>query len=237
MQRMKEKALALRDHRESKRLEFVQKAREEQWRATCDDLRTRDTKIVAKEINRVDRRQQLEFAAMLKAREAELDAQFNLMYEQNRLDRIKVEEAKHALRVQLNAEVKDMLDQQMSERSEILAEEASDVAEEATRLKNLWAAEEARQIELERLNRVHQKEERARVAQFNKDQRFVKDEKAREENEFEVRLLKEALQREAEADAHDRAEAEYRKQSMLEYQRYVGGCQCLLFLITSNTRD
>lgn len=221
MARLKEKAMELRDRREKERLEFVAKAREEQWRLTCDDLRTRDTKIIAKEINLVDRRKQLEFADRLKEKEKEMDAKFTIMYEQNRLDRIAVEEKKIALREALNLEVKKMLDSQMVERQEIMQEETQDRIDEAARLKALWVEDERRQIEQEKAHREHAASERSRVAKFNKDQKYVKDEIKRKENDFEMKLLSDALQREAEDDARDRAEAEARKQSMLEYQRHL----------------
>lgn len=63
-----ERAYALRDAREKTRQEYVQQRYDDQWRASCDDARTLDSKAMVKFMNderirqireKIDRKQQL----------------------------------------------------------------------------------------------------------------------------------------------------------------------------------
>jgi len=132
-----------------------------------------------------------------------------------------VEESKEAFLADENRKIKRMLDVQMLERKEILAEESRDRAEEAASLQAKWTAENDRETMKENNAAAAAARERGAVLAFNLAKRAELDAIAKAERDFDDRLLRDALGREAAADARDKAEADARKNAMQEYQRHL----------------
>jgi hypothetical protein len=137
---MTERALKLKSERVARQKKIVQDARARQFRASCDELRGKD-----KRIERALTADSWREAIVLKEQDAVKKAQeqaiFDKQWEDDRVSKGAREEEELAKRAKWNATTKEILDQQVSEKAMILAEEKKLADEFAQRDIQRWKGE------------------------------------------------------------------------------------------------
>lgn len=119
--RIMERAYALRDARESERMKIVKQKYDAQWRDACDDARTLDSKAMTLYMNQ-ERLRQIEEKRM---RNKGLSAQENAFVEEwtKQMDALAArDEAKKALRRQIDAETSAHIKSQIEKNAQLKEE-------------------------------------------------------------------------------------------------------------------
>jgi hypothetical protein len=219
-QRIMQRAYALRDARERERQEYVRKRYDEQWRDSCDDARTLDSKATVIFMNQ-ERRRQIQEKVESKQ---ELSRQENSFLEEwnRQLDELeRRDKEKNDYRQRVNMETSAAIRKQIEDNmkakeyyyTNLMAEEQA----ELDRLRREIDAEEAvqrrRTEEAHRLGRD--------VMRFNLENRKVRQEEAKVEAEQDAILLDYALRKEREQIAAEEAKRNANKQAALQYGKYL----------------
>jgi len=219
-QRIMERAYALRDAREKARQEYVRRRLDDQWRDSCDDARTLDSKALTLFMNqerlnqiqeKVKRKQQLS------SQENSFLAEWNRQLDEiERRDQEKKEhrrrvdqETSEAIRAQIEANHRAKENYYRS----LLAEEEEELARLRQEIEVEEAAQRRRQEEAHRLGRE--------VMQFNLENNKIRAEEAKVEFEQDAILLDYALRKEREQIEAEEAKRNANRQAALQYRTYL----------------
>ena len=204
---MTERALKLKSERVARQKKIVQDARARQFRASCDELRGKD-----KRIERALTADSWREAIVLKEQDAVKKAQeqaiFDKQWEDDRVSKGAREEEELAKRAKWNATTKEILDQQVSEKAMILAEEKKLADEFAQRDIQRWKREIQEEQQQHR-NRLKIAGERFR--RIMNDNMAIQEKKKTWGDADKAHtkwLLEEALRKEKEEDERKRIEKE-----------------------------
>ncbi|CAM9425586.1 unnamed protein product [Chrysoparadoxa australica] len=219
-ERMRSKALALRDAREADKKKMVQEMYDRQWRDACDDARTLDSSATVKWVAS-QRWQQTEER---KAREEELAKEEASYMEkiQERVAYLAEQEDKKAEDARVRNEVmKADLDLQVQyhqlKKQDLWKREALEEKAELEQIRQ-ELDEEAR-VQQEKKMQAH--EAGKAVAAYNEKRLSLREQQAAEERERDVLLLKYAMAKAAAGDEEERRKKEAEKEAMRKYNEYL----------------
>ena len=217
-ERLVREAAKLQEDRERQRLETVERLREQQWIQSVDQIRTHRSKLIAAKISE-DRLSQLREANLRLRREAEEETRFAKMADERRLKMLEreIEEAKDLKR--RNEEMKRILRRQVVEREAVLDREEEILIEEAKRLKSRWKREAEADVARERARRDRAAQIERDVARFNQHKNAIDSKRDSEERALDAKLLKAALEKEAQAIQKEIELKKARRAEMIEYQQ------------------
>eukprot|EP00939_MAST-03C_sp_MAST-3C-sp1_P005426 g5426.t1 len=217
-ERMVREASKLQEDRERQRQAEVRRLREIQWKESVDEIRTHQSKLLTSKIAE-DRITQLRERNLRMREEAEEENRLAQMWDARRgklLER-EIAEAKDLRR--RNKEMRQILDHQVSERERILDDEENQLIEEAEDMKAKWKAdaEDALAREIARRERAAQIERD--VQAFNQHKNAIDSKIVEKEKALDARLLKAALENEAEEIRREIELKKQRKAEMIAYQK------------------
>ena len=217
-ERLVREAAKLQEDRERQRLETVERLREQQWIQSVDQIRTHRSKLISAKIAE-DRLSQLREANLRLRREAEEETRFAKMADERRLKMLEreIEEAKDLKR--RNEEMKRILRRQVVEREAVLDREEEILIEEAKRLKARWKREAEADVARERARRDRAAQIERDVARFNQHKNAIDSKRDSEERALDAKLLKAALEKEAQAIQKEIELKKARRAEMIEYQQ------------------
>ena len=217
---MTERALKLKSERVARQKKIVQDARARQFRASCDELRGKD-----KRIERALTADSWREAIVLKEQDAvkkeQEQAIFDKQWEDDRVSKGAREEEELAKRAKWNATTKEILDQQVSEKAMILAEEKKLADEFAQRDIQRWKREIQEEQQQHR-NRLKIAGERFR--RIMNDNMAIQEKKKTWGDADKAHtkwLLEEALRKEKEEDERKRIEKERIRKDAIAYQKQL----------------
>jgi hypothetical protein len=218
--RIMERAYELRDARETARQKLVEEAYNLQWRDSCDDARTLDSKTLDKYMNE-ERLRQIEEKKkrneLLSANENEWLKDWNRQLdEMNARDQAK-NDFRHQKQNEMVAGLKEQMEFNSSrKRNEFLSTRADDNAEIALIRKQL-ADERALQAQRQEEARLAGQE----VLRFNAEARAVAAEESKKGAVEDAILLDYALRKEREQIAAEEAKRQGAKQAAAVYRKYL----------------
>jgi hypothetical protein len=219
-ERIMQRAYALRDARERDRQEFVRKRYDDQWRDSCDDARTLDSKATVVFMNQERLRQIREKVE----NKQELSRQENSFLEEwnrqlDELERRDKEKKDYRQRVNMetSAAIRKQIEDNMKAKENFYTNLMSEEQVELDRLRREIDAEEA--VQRRRTEEAHRLGRE--VMQFNLENRKVRQEEAKVEAEQDAILLDYALRKERDQIAAEEAKRNANKQAALQYGKYL----------------
>lgn len=218
--KLREKAFALRDKRESERRKYVQECYDRQWRDACDDARLLDGKALLRYVT--DERINQIHEKSAKKIQDKIDDEKHHAYLKEKMDEMQAREQAILDRKHEMAEItKEDLNKQIvynAERKKKLKERiAIEDKDELERLMKEIAIEEAKQQA-----RTEEAHRRGReVKEFNNTRLGIVDAEKRREREEDIALLNYALAKEKEQADAEEAKKELEKQTTRQYQEYL----------------
>ena len=217
---MTERALKLKSERVARQKKIVQDARARQFRASCDELRGKD-----KRIERALTADSWREAIVLKEQDAvkkeQEQAIFDKQWEDDRVSKGAREEEELAKRAKWNATTKEILDQQVSEKAMILAEEKK-LADEFAQRDIQRGKREIQEEQQQHRNRLKIAGERFR--RIMNDNMAIQEKKKTWGDADKAHtkwLLEEALRKEKEEDERKRIEKERIRKDAIAYQKQL----------------
>lgn len=215
-----ERAYALRDARENERMNIVKQKYDAQWRDACDDARTLDSKAMTIHMNQ-ERLRQIEEK---RQRKAVLSSQENAFVDEwtKQMDALAArDEAKKALRRQIDAETSAHIRSQIEKNAQLKEEfNRRKLQEEQEELDRLRAEIET----AERTQREKQEAEYARgraVLEYNAAYREVRQEEDRIDREQDAILLDYALRKERATEAAEEEKRNADRYAAMKYRKYL----------------
>lgn len=218
--RIMERAYALRDARESARLEYVKRRYDDQWRDACDDARTLDsesmTAFMAKERLR-QMEEKIKKKQMLNSDEtawlAEWNRQLDIIAER---DRAKLEYRK---KCDMDTEkgLRQQIEYNMKMKQDNYDRTMEEDLDEIRRIREAIAAEEA----LQKKKSDEAKQRGKEVLQFNAQFKIIEAERLREEAEQNAILLEYAMRKEREQIAAEEAKKNAARNASLQFRKYL----------------
>ncbi|KAJ6662943.1 hypothetical protein lerEdw1_010764 [Lerista edwardsae] len=214
--KMRARAKFLREQREEVNRKLVAEKREQQFRETCEEVRTQWSKKHLMEVCE-DRLAQLALKEELKKQKAMEEATFATLWEQDRLAKEKREEAEarkrsgkdNGLLTMLNTQ-RAVAEAQREEERRLKAEEAKLMEEERELMKM-----ENERAELERQQKLRENRDMLLDSIKEKMRRF--NEAKQEELALDMKILDHALQ---EAQEDTEGQRQRKKEILQEQQRY-----------------
>lgn len=217
---MIKRAKELKQKRETERLKLVQEKRLQQYREACDDLRSLDSH--RRTLEAVEgRKPQLEERQRQLDQERQYETEMDHLWEQQRQKKIQREEKDKQDAMNRNVEVKSILDLQVRLYEQRVAAEREEKELEDQKLIKLWQEQGRTEAQKERQLKMDEIKRAAQVKQFNRERAAVSGEAARQEREYDMKLLELALEREAQAEAKEKALQEQFKREAIEYQEML----------------
>lgn len=218
--RIMQRAYALRDAREKARQEFVRQRYDDQWRDSCDDARTLDSKATVIFMNQERLRQiqeKLERKQELSRQENNfLEAWNRQLDELERRDREK-NEYRQRVNMETSAAIRKQIEDNMRAKETFYRNMMDEEQAELERLRSEIDAEEAaKQRRTEEAHRLGRE-----VMAFNLENRKVRQEEAKIEAEQDAVLLDYALRKEREQIAAEEAKRNANRQAALQYRTYL----------------
>jgi len=218
--KLREKAFALRDKRESDRREYVQKCYDRQWRDACDDARLLDGKALLQYVTD-ERINQIHEKSKKKIQD-KIDDEKHQAYLKEKMDEMQAREnAIAARKKEMATRTKEDLNKQIiynAERKKKLKERiALEDKDELERLMVEIAAEEAKIY----ARTVAAHERGKEVKEFNKKRLGIREAEAQREREEDIALLNYALAKEKETADAEESKKELEKQTTRQYQEYL----------------
>lgn len=218
--RLIERASVLRDERESRRKEFVDKCYSDQWRLACDDARTLDSKAILDYVCE-NRLQQLdekkEKQALLDAEDAGHNA--NNAVRMKELEKLELD--KVAMRHTMDGEVKKILDQQVADltvrKSRLKEAQHADARMELDELANALAEEADKEAKIKENAYIRGHE----VREYNEARLGTRAAEKKVQLERDQVLLRYAIAKEQQDEAREQAKRDGEKQAMKTYQNYL----------------
>jgi len=215
-----ERAYALRDARENERMSIVKQKYDAQWRDACDDARTLDSKAMTIAMNQ-ERLRQIEEK---RQRKALLSSQENAFVDEwtKQMDALAArDEAKKALRRQIDAETSAHIRSQIEKNAQLKEEfNRKKLQEEQDDLNKLREEIEA----TERAQRERQEAEYARgrsVLEYNAAYKEVRQEEDRIDREQDAILLDYALRKERATEAAEEEKRNADRYAAMKYRKYL----------------
>lgn len=217
-ERMIRQASELQEKREADRQEMVKRLRERQWIESVDEIRTHRSKLITAKIAD-DRLEQLRERNAKLRREAEEEKHFAEQWEKRQIKMLEreIQEADDLKR--RNQEMKDILARQVRERDAMLDYEESQLVEEAKEMKARWARDKEDAIMREKARRERAAQIERDVFAFNQHKNSIDSRRDEEERKLDAKLLKEALEREAQEIQREVELKKARRAEMIEYQK------------------
>ena len=218
--RIMERAYALRDAREKARNDYVKKRLDDQWRDSCDDARTLDSKAMLLFMNQ-ERLRQIEEKRQRKQMLSKQEDSF--LAEWNRqLDELARRDAeKEEYRRKIDKETSQAIRQQI-EANERMKEEyyrslRKEEDEELERLRK-----EIEDDEAEQRKRLEQAHARGReVMEFNLEYQQMRKEEEAIEREHDAILLDYALRKEREQIEAEELKKNANRHAAMQYRKYL----------------
>lgn len=218
--RIMERAYQLRDTREKARQEYVQKRLDDQWRDSCDDARTLDSKAMVKFLNQERLRQiqeKIERKQQLSSQEDSFLVEWNRQLDE--LAKRDTEKAEYRRRIdrETSEAVRNQIEYNAKVKEEFYRNLLKEDEEELARLR--------RDIENEE-NQLRRRREEAHargreVTEFNKQAKLIREEEASIEREENAILLDYALRKEQEQIAAEEAKRLANRQAALKYKKFL----------------
>jgi len=218
--RIMEKAYALRDARNAAKADFVQRAYDAQWRDSCDDARSLDSRALTKFMHAERVRQMEEKKANKENNKdaeneyfAEWTRQLNAMEERDR--------AKQAARAKANADTAAGLEQQMAfneaQKENMSAMVQAEAEEEIRQIRSAIKQEEDLQNRKKRDAFLRGRE----VLEFNSKYKDLKAEEAERQRQQDAILLNHALSTEKASIAAEEAKKRAGFEAAQRYRKYL----------------
>ena len=217
---MTARALKLKAEREARNAAIVQKARARQFRSSCDELRNKDKRIEG-ELVADSWRQMLQHKEKEKENLAKEAAIFAETWEKDRIAKGAREDQEAAKRAKWNKTTKEILDQQVSEKAAIVAEEKRRAADFAQRDISRWKREIAEEQREHRMRLVRAGERYRAVMEENQAIQEKKKRWGDADKAHTKWLLSEAIRKEKEEDERKRIEKERIRKESMEYQKQL----------------
>jgi cilia- and flagella-associated protein 53 len=218
--RIREKATKLRDAREASRRKFVTDMLDQQWRDSCDDARTLDSKATLEWVAS----QRWEQVAQKEAREA-AEAAEEAKYTAKIHERMRYLEAQEIARDEkrarmaermkddLNVQVDYNAARRMAMEEQVAAEDAAELAE----LRAVIAADEAK----ERARREEAHARGAQVREFNASRQHLRAEAAEAERQRDLTLLRYAMAKDKAGEAEEQRKRAAEAEATRQYTQYL----------------
>jgi hypothetical protein len=217
---MTERALKLKAEREFRQKKAVKEARARQFRGSCDELRGKDKRIEG-ELTAQSWREAILKKESDSVAKAAQQAEFDAVWEQERINKGAREEEELAKRAQWNSTTKDILDQQVNEKAMILAEEKKQARDFAQRDINRWQSEIEEEKREHRMRLVNAGERYRAVMEENMAIQEKKKGWGDADKAHTKWLLSEAIRKETEEDDRKRVEKERVRKESKAYQKQL----------------
>lgn len=218
--RIFEKATRMREAREAAKRSFVQEMYDKQWRDSCDDARTLDSKAMLNYVTE-KRVEQLHEKEIIQAREAEESAIYTAKIE----ERMRYLEAQEVARDQRRHDMEQRTRHDLNAQVEFkaarrMASEEAAAAEENEELEHLRSLiEEEREKERRRKEQAVAKGMEVRVLN---EQRAVEHKQLTEaERQQDLLLLKYAMAKDKAGEEQERQKREVEKTALRKYREYL----------------
>lgn len=220
-EKIKQRALALRAENDQIRQKFVAECYERQFKDSCDELRTKTSKVRCWRIAHEGRRKQLEEKKQREEQEKKEEEYWADVWDKDRLRKVEREIQDVNAIIELNKETKRLLDIQVQDHLLLGAESNAQLQKERDMLHKQWAweEEEAQRQAYELAKRLER--ERAIIVQYNNGLLDRKKREILEEKASDRVLINNLLQKEANDIANERREAERIKRECIEYQEQL----------------
>mmetsp|Transcript_28934 Transcript_28934/g.67280 ORF Transcript_28934/g.67280 Transcript_28934/m.67280 type:complete len:484 (+) Transcript_28934:29-1480(+) len=217
---LRERAMKLRDAREAERREFVDKCYSQQWRDSCDDARTLDSKALLTLVS-TTRQEQLVGKADREV-VAQVQERKYLGEWRERINEVeRRENAKDEARRKMDSEVKDILDVQVEEHLKRKAQLRSRQDAEAKEELELWQSRKDTE-EAEVLEKLKSAYSRGReVKQFNAAREHLTKDREEKEKGEDLMLLQYALDKEKADEEFELRKKQEEKDATKQYQEYL----------------
>lgn len=212
--KMRERARALKDRRESERLQFVQEKYDQQFRNQCEELRSTLSKRQQDEVC-AERLEQIRIKEVMEDEQRQEDQMYAHLWEQDMLAKAQREERDAKAAHERNTEVLTVLRKQMAALEAAKEEKVRLKEEEAQLLREqnaLRAAEEQRKLE-EKYRKQRETRERLDFSLQLKMKKKAKEEQ--EELAFDLKMLEQLL----EESRNEAMEQMQRKKELREEDR------------------
>lgn len=218
--RIMQKAYALRDAREKDRQEFVKQRLDDQWRDSCDDARTLDSKAMTLFMNQ-ERIRQIQEKIQRKQQLSSQEGSFLEEWNRQLEALAKKDSDKEEYRRRVDKETADGLRQQMNNNEKMKEQYYRNLRreeeEELARLRKEIEADESLQYR-------KQEEAHARgrdVMKFNLEEKKIRESESHIGREHDAILLEYALRKERDAIAAEEWKKNADRQAALQYRKYL----------------
>lgn len=217
---LQNRAIALRDSRETERRKFVDRMYHQQWQLSCDDGRLLDSKATIKQVVQ-DRETQIaqkaEIAKKIQAEANQLDQE----YKRRVAELAAKEDAKEKYMHDLNMEIKGILDEQVvmmeARRQALRDQKAMDAAEEMKE----WQEAKDREDAKEAARYAEAKARGLVTRKFNETRLGIREQHEAETRRQDRLLLQYALDKEEAEKAAEKAKADEEKATTKRYEEYL----------------
>lgn len=223
---MEARAKALSERREAARQKYADEMRYKQWRASCDPLRSHDSKIITVSATN-GRAEQVQAKKDQKEQAQAEEAVFAEMWEKERLKKEERYTNDIMAARQRDAECVTMLDEQLRVFQLRKSEDARERERKEQELKKKWAAADAEAAAAEEAARAHARQLGVDLLNFNIENQKQVEAQLAEERRLDEMMVRDAMNKakaeeERERDARAQAKEEarmYRKHLMAMMQR------------------
>lgn len=195
MEKMAVRAYELKKRREDERKALVQEKLYQQWRASIDDLRAMDSKIVELKVL-AERDFQLGNKELQKAEEQAHDDFYAKLWHEGYLAKIEREEREKELKHERHEQQKKTLAIQLQMKEERHMEDKDEEAQEVEVMRKLWAQQELEEKQAAVQKKINDREERKKADAFMAIQKAQREEEERLEREFDRNFVEGVLERE-----------------------------------------
>ncbi|KAK9843056.1 hypothetical protein WJX74_006347 [Apatococcus lobatus] len=214
------RARALAERKEAARVAEANARLEQQFVESCDALRQMESR---KRLQLIVKQRTEQVAEKAVARQEEADAERlfdQLNMEEGRLAELRHDEDMKKAR-KMAAELVESLQEQVGDARAMRAEEEEERQWEVQEMKASWAAQEAAAAAKERARRAHQQQLQEEVEIFNRQKQEMDRAQAEADRQEDNRMLADALQAAAEADAKEAAAKAAVREQELRFRQHL----------------
>jgi len=219
-ERIRAKALALKQKREAEQGEYVNHQRMRQWRDGCDDLRQLDSQATLNDVAQ-RRSEQLDEKARQQYQDLQDEDQWSNAWEVDRLRKEQRERRDLAAQHGRDQDQKRDLDLQVKQNSTTAYNAKDQQSRESDAQREQWAVEDQKQKEFENAYAAANYKRGQDVLQYNNTRLIQRTQAAQTEMENELTLLQVALEKERrELEAEEEKKRQEKEASQI-YQKHL----------------